>query len=325
MTTQREAMRYVKNRLPSENAQVAKLFCLFVVVLDHYYNCVPWHVMWLAMFVFGYYSGFFTFEKYGLEFSIKRFWANKVSRLGAELLITQTFLFILFLAGGAPHLFSIHTLLSFVGLNGLLSLAYIPLVTPYGGELWFLTLLILFYILFPAISGLNRRRAVSLVFFLFSYTVAYFCCENIQYIFGFWVACCGFLIGVFFSRHRIVLPHLYWMGGLVGLLALRPLCAHLGMSPLRLLNFFLITCGGVLLIQSTAKIILPTFVYRVTRYMGGCFLPIYLVHRHMFWHPIGQLHIDFVTSLISVVLVALILRRLSMAAVQVWMVKRGNP
>lgn len=119
-----------------------------------------WVPVTIGLLVFSFSSGYFTSLKYNGNFSKKEFWLKKARRLGVNLAVINVFLLILFLIQGRSGIWTWHTIVSLLGLNGFLNWFYIRNLSPFGAGMWFFTLLLVFYLAYPVLEQLNRKKSI---------------------------------------------------------------------------------------------------------------------------------------------------------------------
>jgi surface polysaccharide O-acyltransferase-like enzyme len=139
-----------------------------MVATGHYFGGILWIPTTFGLFIFAFSSGFFTSTKYRYSFSKQKFWYAKVVRLWYPILIIDIFLFFLFLVQQKPGVFSWQTLPSLIGVNGFLTWFNLANPSPFGAGLWFFTLLLLFYLLYPLLTVLNKNHYSAIAFLLFT-------------------------------------------------------------------------------------------------------------------------------------------------------------
>ena len=77
----------------SLNFSVAKVVAIFTVLLGHWFSpSILWIPVTIGLFIFAYSSGYFTARIYGARLDIRRFWVNKLERLGIRYWVTLGFL-----------------------------------------------------------------------------------------------------------------------------------------------------------------------------------------------------------------------------------------
>ncbi len=134
----------------SYNFMLGKVVAIYAVAAAHF---LPLPGDWIAasvgLFVFGFSSGFFTSAKYQDDFQLGRFWWKKLTRLGPDLLVINLFLLVLFLAQGKSGIWTWQTLTSLLGVKGFLTWFGLKNPSPFGAGIWFLTLLLIFYAVYP--------------------------------------------------------------------------------------------------------------------------------------------------------------------------------
>jgi len=198
----------------SNNAYSLKFLSILVVFTGHFlgsnnwdiaYADKAWVIVTYALIFFSFTSGYFTSMRYGVDFDIKKFWKNKLYRIGVEYTLLNIFLVCLFFVQGKQNIFSVHSLISWIGLKGFLTWFGIPNQSPFGAGLWFLTLLILFYITYPLIAHACRIKYRAWFFVsIFTAMMIYFD-ATVSYNHMLWITACGFVLGVFFYSQKIFL------------------------------------------------------------------------------------------------------------------------
>lgn len=184
---------------------MAKVLSIFTVVLGHS-HLLPvniWVTVTIGLLVFSFSSGYFTSLKYNGDFSKKEFWLKKAKRLGVNLIVINVFLLILFLIQGRSGIWTWHTIVNMLGLNGFLNWFYIQNLSPFGAGLWFFTLLLVFYLTYPVLEWINRNKIISYLFVVFFVIVAFYLQKYIVYGHALWLTACGFVTGVFCARNDI--------------------------------------------------------------------------------------------------------------------------
>src|SRR5471032_2893628 len=137
----------------SLNFSVAKVVAIFTVLLGHWFSpSILWIPVTIGLFIFAYSSGYFTARIYGARLDIRRFWVNKLERLGIRYWVTLGFLDVVVMIRGG-RLFHWHTLVHLFGLSGVLNWLDIHNRSGLGAGLWFFTLLLVFYLVYPCLPS----------------------------------------------------------------------------------------------------------------------------------------------------------------------------
>ena len=190
----------------SRNLSVAKGFSALTVMFGHYTH-IPnfWVIVTIGMLIFSISSGYFTYYNSHGSFSCFQYWYRKGNRLIPHLLTINIFLFGLFLFQGKPGVWSIHTLVNLSGMNGLLNWFRIQNISPFGNGMWFLTLLIIFYVVYPLLEKFYRNKKVSIVFTILLLLFFYYMHLRIQFGHALWLTASGFPIGLYLARSKLSL------------------------------------------------------------------------------------------------------------------------
>jgi len=181
----------------SRNFTVAKFFSILIVVFGHYPKPFDiWVIVTIGLLIFAYSSGFFTYLKYNGDFDKKKFLWNKIERLSLNLMVVNVFLLIIFLIKREPGIWTWHSLINALGLNGWLTWLRIPNQSPFGAAMWFFTLLLIFYAIYPLLEYLNRNKIVSYIFAMVYILTAFHLNYLIPYGHMLWLTSCGFIAGM---------------------------------------------------------------------------------------------------------------------------------
>ncbi|WP_020652677.1 acyltransferase family protein [Massilia niastensis] len=289
----------------SQNFSVAKVLAIFMVVTSHWFTHLPlWIPSAVALFIFGFASTFFTSRLHGTIIDVGAFWKNKIQRLGIRYWFILGVLSVLLILQG-KEVFHWHSLVHFMGMSGILNL-FGASESGLGRGLWFFTLLLLFYVLYPYTA--KRLIASRETPFLLAIVVAALLLVNQEVRLGFslWLTMIGFILGMYIGVNRFRLSR-----ALLLALVLLSACAF-GM-----LNAFFAyreLNGLLLFVLSTALALwltvaeCPRFQFigslaRLEKYL----LEIYLIHSYFFIRPTGNPIVDFVLSLGLILAVAMIL------------------
>jgi acyltransferase-like protein len=297
----------------SNNFNIAKVLSIFTVVLGHS-HLLPvniWVTVTIGLLVFSFSSGYFTSFKYNGDFSKKEFWLKKAKRLGVNLIVINVFLLILFLIQGRSGIWTWHTIVNMLGLNGFLNWFYIQNLSPFGAGLWFFTLLLVFYLTYPVLEWINRNKIISYLFVVFFVIVAFYLQKHIVYGHALWLTACGFVTGVFCARNDINIS--LNVSALVSGVMLATMFSLNYLLGIKDYNFFLILFLAVFGIFSFINLKLSGLLVVPASYFSGCLLEIYLIHTYLFVEPTGYRFADFVISFLLILLSAKILQIISSA------------
>jgi len=293
----------------SEKYQVIKFLSITLVTIDHFLSGrVPfiWFPVTLALLFFSYSSGFFTFLKYGKsKFSYAKFWKNKFFRLGISFLVTQIFLFLVFFFQGRSGIFSLGTLLHFLGLSAVFNIFHIQDTSPFGNGLWFLSILLIFYLVFPIIKKLCKDKATIIVACVLYILVTFSLDCVVKLSVALWVTSCGFIIGCMCAsfgggKRYLKLSIVVLMTSVL----LRFLYGN-GYNYLVILSAFSV-CLVIL-----NNIELPLFISNKTKPILNCVFEVYVVHTYLFVHVFDNIVVDFFISYLLIIIVSLVLSKIS--------------
>jgi surface polysaccharide O-acyltransferase-like enzyme len=307
ITEDTHSKRYAYAARVSTNISAAKGGAALIVMAGHIGTGIPnyWVVVTVGLLVFSISSGYFTWLRYHDNFQWQRFWRRKVARLIPRLLVIELFLFVLFLAQGREDLWSWDTALYiFPGLPGFLAWFHIPNQSPYGLGMWYLSLLLIFYTVYPLLERLYRRIGS------FTATAGGILClfalhNTVLYGHALWLTAAGFLVGIFLSSRQMRLPAVT-AGGMAAATAIGMVVSH-AIFKFDAANFFFIltiAAGGILFLF---EIELPEIVTHVGGWLSGVLLEIYLLHPYLQVNPTGIYRLDQGISVAIVLLVAWLL------------------
>ncbi|MDX9785235.1 MAG: acyltransferase family protein [Desulfobacterales bacterium] len=283
----------------SRNFSVLKLFSILMVFCGHFFHEIPilWIPVTVGLLIFSFSSGLFTSVKYTGAYSIKKFWTNKLKRLGASFCVINAVLFLLFMVQNKQGLWSWHTLINILGLNGLLNWFYINNISPFGRGMWFLTLLLLFYLVYPFLEKLNKKAMViTSIAFVFA---AYYLNGYHGYGHALWLTACGFILGVLTGKNGMKMPPK--TGRLFSVIFFLIMMGLNIFFKFSALNFFLLLLFSVSLIFSTCDVVISDKWYQIMSPFTGCIFEIYLLHSYLSVTPTQIRIIDFIISLTLVV------------------------
>ncbi|PID78167.1 MAG: hypothetical protein CSB21_01700 [Deltaproteobacteria bacterium] len=266
----------------SKNFQTVKILSIYMVVFGHYdtFFELTWVPVTIGLLIFAYSSGFFTAEKYLQGFNKKEFWLNKFLRIGKVLLFCDLFLLVLFIVQKKPDIIAWQSIVSCLGLTGLLNWFYIPNKTPFGAGLWFLTLLYIFYLCYPLILRLNDK-AWKGFFFSVCYTFFMWMLELYKpYGHALWLTSCGFIWGVVLSRHKLYFNRLFYFIALVlifsGMIFFNFIFVY------KAFNFIFILFFAVVFMIILEHEKIPESIVKILSPLNGTIFFIYLLHPYLY-------------------------------------------
>lgn len=269
----------------SDNFQCAKVLSIIMVMVGHYYK--EFNYLWvpvtMGLFVFTFSSGFFTAAKYKPGFDRKKFWSRKFHRIFITLLFTNALLFLLFYAQGRTGIWTLASLVNILGFTGLLNWFSFPNPSPFGAGLWFLTLLYLFYIIYPVTLKIfgpqysqKNSWAKAVGFSLFMW----FMNTHINMGHSLWLTSCGFIWGLVIQHHgkgHKTIWALFFMMGSILIMGVNNI-----LFTIKIYNFPLILVSALCLCLILTKWRLPLFMIQLTKPLNGSIFFIYLLHPYLF-------------------------------------------
>lgn len=289
----------------SHNFTVAKVLSIVMVLTGHFFGGLLWVPTTIALFIFAFSSGYFTSSRYSTNYSIRKFWKNKVDRLVGRLIIINLFLLILFIFRNKEGIFIWHTIVSMLGMNGLMEWFGIANKSPFGSGLWFFTLLIIFYLVYPLIQRvLNTKNSFGIMLFIILILSAMHYLIPMEY--SLWMTAISFIFGVFVCSKDIKIRNYILYASLTLLIV--SIFIFNFMLQIKDSNYiFILGCAiNVVLLLLTIKI--PRFIYVIMLPLSGCVLEIYFIHTYLFIRKEDlSMLTNYFLSLFTIILVSLFL------------------
>lgn len=263
--------------------QYVKLLFLALVVWGHVYHGprgVIMHNFWIpvdtGLCFFAITSGFFIARRYPPGADMRLYWKNKVRRLFVVYLVVNVFLVALFLAQGRADIFSWHSLVSWLGMSGFLNWFHVQNQSPFGLGVWFLTLLVIFYMLFPLLNGMLMKPAVLDVLLLGGFVATLILPETNPYGVALWSTAYGYVVGIYMARRGLRLrpgagAALLAIGLGAGVLVK---ALSLGYGAYGVIS--LLGAGAALLVIGFAGGVRMTWLDAI----GDVLLPVYIIHQY---------------------------------------------
>ena len=292
--------------ITSSNFRVAKVAAILLVATGHFGVGVNlWVLLAVGLFVFAFSSGFFTEAKYAARFDFRGFWNQKLRRLGPEVLVIDVFLLVLFIVQGRSGIWTWQTPVSLVGLTGFLNWFGLPNPSPFGGGLWFFTLLLIFYAVYPALRLLGGPPILLGGISAATLAGAALLVDVAPMGHTLWLTAWAFLFGVVARRLDLSMPPLVSSIAAV-VLAAAMVGANVAFG-IRQLNTLFIALVSVFAVLWLRRVHLPQKFVAPLHALSGCVLPIYFVHGYLFVRPTGHIVLDLTISLVCIVVVSWLL------------------
>jgi hypothetical protein len=262
----------------------------------------------IALAVFAFSSAYFSALRYPAPVSVGAFWRAKIVRLGPPLLVINAFLTLLFVLQGRPGLLDWQTPFAMLGLSVPLDWYGLPHTTPFGSGLWFFTVLVGFYLVYPLLAG---RFAGRNAHFALAVLVVATSWQQMHSTLGYmlWLVVLAFGIGLWAQA-------VHWRPGRA--LSVAAVClltpALLGASLLKLgssLNYALLVCLCFAVLACLMNTPMPGRKLAVFAWLEPCVLEIYLVHQYTQIRIPGlPLAVNYVLTMATLIAVALALSHL---------------
>lgn len=293
----------------SFNFSVAKVLAILLVVAGHFFDgTLLWIPVTVGLFVFAFSSAYFTTKKYGDNFEQSSFWSNKIGRLAIPFWVTQGFLLLLFLATGRDGIWTWQTLVHWLGQSGWLNWFVIPNASPFGAGLWFFTLLLVFYLLYPLIARWNATPKKANMLLPVALFMALILSHEVKVGHALWLTAFAFWFGVYAARNPLGGSARLWLiAGAVSMFIM--LAANfLGVKFLNTLLLFCMSISAVLWIE---KAVLPRIYFSWAMLLSPVLLEIYLIHTYLFVKADIPIAARFVVSLALIIASAIVMSRIS--------------
>lgn len=271
-----------------------------MVVAGHYFGGWLWMPTQAALFVFAFSSGYFSACKHGEKISYADFWKSKMMRLLVPLLVFQVFVFLICIAKRSSGLLSPDTILAFLGLTGILRWFDIPRASPMGNGLWFLTLLWLYYLLFPMLTRMLSRRPLGAVLVALLFVAAamleHFAFQGVFFYSTAWF----FILGTYIGIHGPGLPLRWSVGAVAAIIGILAIARILDISEIPGIAFVML--ASMPMMHGLLVAPLPFASNFAVRIFSAWMLAIYVIHGYLFVRSdsLGQLG-GFAVSLFIIV------------------------
>lgn len=283
----------------SRNFSFAKVVAIYTVVLGHWFSgTILWIPVTVGLFIFAFSSAYFTAIKYPDNMDLGYFWIQKLKRLGISLIVILIFLSCLLISKGSV-VYHWHTVVHFFGLSGFLNWFSIPNQSALGNGLWFLTLLLIFYIIYPLLSRLNNIPILSELFAIAAVLSAIFLESTVKVGHELWITSLAFILGVFYAKRSVTVSDKSLVFLIITACAL--LLALNILAQVKQLNALLIllTCLSVALFLIRGKIPETRIMMRIVK-LEKNILEVFILHTYLFLDIFQNKLIDLILSLIVI-------------------------
>ena len=294
----------------SYNFAIAKVIAILMVVTGHYFKGILWIPTTFALFVFAFSSGYFTAFKYKYPVNKKKFWNAKISRLFYPVLVIDIFLFLLFLVKNHPGIFVWQTIPSLIGMNGFFAWFKLGNPSPFGIGLWFFTLLILFYLFYPLLAFLFKKRSTASLVIIFFLTLTTILQYLIPMSHMLWINLFAFVFGSYFYYYEINISPMTII--FIFVISSLLLIFFNTIFLFDDINYIFILISSVTISILLTKIKLPYFIISKLLLISNCVIHIYFIHTYLFIRSFTQFPlINYTISLFIIITVALILAKIT--------------
>lgn len=295
----------------SDNFAFFKAISIAFVILGHYYKDVSiiWVPVAFGLMIFSYSSAYFTSLKYKEGFSLREYWIQKANRLGINLLIINLFMGLYCLLSGCIELWSWQTPINFFAMTGFLEWLDLPVSNAFTGGRWFLTVLILFYILYPLLLKIFKGERET-----FITIIALILLENLlnfknNPMFGLYITSIGFFYGFAIGKTKFIISKMILIIiFLTSLIVMILLNTWFKMTEYNFILLCLTFFGFAPLIESFP---IPNFCKFFGQFSEKYLLELYLLHAAFFIHPTTNRNLNFILSLFLIVTISMMLWYLS--------------
>ncbi|NLE00425.1 MAG: hypothetical protein GX640_11175 [Fibrobacter sp.] len=306
----------------SANARIFKPISILCVVFGHFYtwsgNRIPlldywWNISAMALVYFTMCSAYFTHIKYEKNFSRKDFWWNKVLRLGRKLVVVNLFLLLVFVAQDREQIISLYSLVNIVGLTGFLNWFGVRNVSPFGAGLWFLTLLFLFYAVYPWLRRLyvGRYYALTTLVALASLLVLD---QYVRLGHTLWLTAAGYFLGMYASCMRVEWKSVSTFCAMIVLLFIFMILNIFGIKIAN--GFFILSITTCFFILTMLFPFHDTLIRKIM-FIDRSVLEIFMIHTYLFYYATKNFLVDFGISLALILCVAMMLEYVSRIRISV--------
>lgn len=306
-------MTSVNSERISQNFQTLKVISILVVFSGHFFQeTLLWVPSTFGLLVFAYSSAYFTTFKYNGSFNMQKYWLQKIYRLGVNLFVINLFLGCLFMLREKKGIWTWQTIIHVFGMSGFLNWFDIANPSPFGAGVWFLTLLLMFYLLYPFFNKFLVRREHIILFFLITVFILAWMNKNVVIGHALWYTIFGFIYGFVIAKIDFRLSERVSM--LITLILFSLLMFMNYFLHVKQYNFLLLIsvfCFFALLIE---YIPLPRTVNVLGSFLSKYIFEIYLLHAYLMLRLTNIQAIDFLFTLLFVIVISMFLNYISQSS-----------
>ncbi len=306
------------------NFEVGKVVAIVLVVIGHF---LPGKDLWIpvtcGLFLFGFGSGFFTSARYRAAFDWRRFWRNKATRLLPHLVVINVFLFLLFLTKGTEGIWTWQTPIHLFGLTGLLNWFGVPNESPFGAGLWFFTLLLIFYAVYPLLRLTFQSTRLAAIVTTAGAMAALVLTRLLPMGHALWLTAWSFLLGM--TAERLNLSARPAVAALVGALFAGALVVLNTAVNTRVINAPLIMGVAASACFWLKSITLPRAMFAPLSALSKAVFAIYFIHTYLFVHPTRSAVVNLLVSLALICCIAIVLSNIGHKGCEAVLSHRTRP
>ncbi len=294
----------------SRNFTTLKALSILIIVSGHFFRgTFLWIPATFGLLIFAHSSAYFTALKYKNSFSIQRYWLQKIYRLGVNLFVINLFLLWLFILESKNGIWTWQTIVGLFGMSGFLNWLRLPNPSPFGAGVWFLTLLLLFYAIYPLLDKLFKRRWFVIFVFFSSAIFLNWLNSKIAVGHALWSTIFAFIYGFAIARTDLRLPKKITIPVTFILVILIILLNYY--LKIKTFNFILLISVFCFFMLWVEYLPLPERFSVFGKFLSKYIFEIYLIHTYLFLKLTGIQSIDFLSSLILIGSISIVLARIS--------------
>ena len=168
--------------------------------------------------------------------------------------------------------------------------------------MWFITLLLIFYFLYPFLERIYRRSQSAAIFTVIGIAGLFLLHVKVVYGHALWLTAAGYPLGILIARRNIRLSSSIALTlTIASFLAMIGFHYILGFNGMNFFFIITVSLGLCLLLQ---EINLPQKIIKAGAFLSGILLEIYLLHPYLMIQPTGTAIFNVVFSMTLVVLIS---------------------